>query len=47
LVTGSTSALLFINANPAQPSNDNEQFQVICDALHYNLYQLRCITCIL
>jgi hypothetical protein len=39
LVNGSTSALLFINAQPAKPSNDNRQFQVIYDALHYNLYK--------
>lgn len=40
-VNGSTSTLLFINAKPAEPLNDNEQLQVIYDALHYNLYKLR------
>jgi hypothetical protein len=42
LVNGSSSALLFVNAKPAKPSDDSEKLQVIYDALHYNVYRLRC-----
>jgi hypothetical protein len=47
LVNGSTSALLFLNAKPAKQSYDSEKYQVIYDVLHYNLYQLQCMSSVI